>query len=77
VAVDGHLGVRAALTLLRGYKYFVSPFFAGSCRFVPSCADYSAQAITRHGVLRGSWLTARRLVRCHPFCSAGHDPVPS
>ena len=77
VAADVRLGVRAALALLRGYKYFLSPFFAGSCRFLPSCADYAAEAINRHGVVRGGWLAARRLARCHPFCSAGHDPVPS
>jgi putative membrane protein insertion efficiency factor len=77
VAADRWLGVRLALALLRGYKYFISPYFAGSCRFLPSCADYAAEAITRHGVARGGWLAARRLVRCHPLCVAGHDPVPS
>ena len=77
VTADDRLGVRAALTLLKGYKYFISPYFAGSCRFLPSCADYSAEAIRRHGVVRGVWLTVRRLVRCHPLCAAGHDPVPS
>ena len=48
----------------------------GSCRFLPSCADYAAEAIDRHGVVRGGWLAARRLARCHPLCAAGHDPVP-
>jgi putative membrane protein insertion efficiency factor len=43
---------------------------------LPSCADYAAEAISRHGIMRGYWLTARRLARCHPFCAAGHDPVP-
>jgi putative membrane protein insertion efficiency factor len=76
-AADGRPGVRLALLLLRGYKYFISPYFNGSCRFLPSCADYAAEAINRHGVVRGGWLAARRLVRCHPFCAAGHDPVPS
>jgi putative membrane protein insertion efficiency factor len=68
--------VRAALTVLRVYKAFISPHFRGSCRFLPSCADYAALAIDRHGLLRGSWLAAKRLVRCQPFCAAGHDPVP-
>jgi uncharacterized protein len=77
VAADRRFGVRTALALLRGYKYFISPYFAGSCRFLPSCADYAAEAITRHGVVRGVWLATRRLVRCHPLCAAGHDPVPS
>jgi uncharacterized protein len=69
-------GVRLVLRILRGYKLFVSPYFAGSCRFLPSCADYAAIAIERHGVVRGGWLAARRLARCHPLCTAGHDPVP-
>jgi putative membrane protein insertion efficiency factor len=71
------LAVRAALALLRGYKILISPYFRGSCRFLPSCADYAAVAIERHGVLRGGWLAARRLARCQPLCAAGHDPVPS
>jgi putative membrane protein insertion efficiency factor len=68
--------VLVALALLRVYKIVVSPWFAGSCRFVPSCADYAAEAVTRFGVLEGTWLAARRLSRCHPFCAGGHDPVP-
>jgi putative membrane protein insertion efficiency factor len=69
--------VRLALALIRGYKVFISPYFRGSCRFLPSCADYASEAIIRHGVVRGGWLAARRLSRCHPLCAAGHDPVPS
>ena len=76
-AAELRLGVRLALVVLRGYKVFISPYFRGSCRFLPSCADYAAEAIERHGVLRGGWLAARRLVRCQPLCAAGHDPVPS
>jgi putative membrane protein insertion efficiency factor len=76
-AAEVRLGVRLALAMLRGYKIFISPYFGGCCRFVPSCADYAAEAIDRHGVLRGGWLAARRLVRCQPLCAAGHDPVPS
>lgn len=69
-------GVRAALRLIRAYKILISPYFTGSCRFLPSCADYAAIAVERHGVVRGSLLAARRLARCHPLCAAGHDPVP-
>ena len=68
--------VRTALAALRGYKLFVSPHFRGSCRFLPSCADYTAEAIERHGLLRGVMLGAWRLARCQPLCRAGHDPVP-
>jgi len=70
------LGARAALAFIRAYKLSLSPLFRGSCRFLPSCADYAAIAIERHGALYGSWLAARRLIRCHPLCAAGHDPVP-
>ena len=67
---------RFALSLLLLYKYLFSPLFAGSCRFLPSCADYARDAIVMHGVLKGCWLAARRLSRCHPFGSSGVDPVP-
>ena len=65
--------VRVALALLRGYKLFISRYFAGACRFLPSCADYAREAILLHGAVRGSWLALRRLARCHPLCEGGHD----
>jgi putative membrane protein insertion efficiency factor len=71
------VAVKAALTLIRGYKVLLSPHFSGSCRFLPSCADYARDAVITHGVTRGSWLALKRLTRCHPFCAGGHDPVPS
>lgn len=67
---------RAALGLLRLYKVLFSPLFAGSCRYLPSCSDYAAEAVRRFGVLRGALLAARRLARCHPFGGDGLDPVP-
>ncbi len=67
---------RAAVGLLRLYKVLLSPLFAGSCRFVPSCSDYARDAILEFGVIKGSWLAARRLGRCHPLGSSGFDPVP-
>ena len=70
------LSVRLALGLIRVYKVLISPYFAGSCRFLPTCADYAAEAVGRHGVIRGAWLASKRLARCHPLCAAGHDPVP-
>jgi uncharacterized protein len=69
-------GQRLALGLLRGYKVALSPLFAGSCRFVPSCSEYASEAVTKFGVLRGGWLAARRLARCHPLGPYGLDPVP-
>ncbi len=72
----GTVPVRLALALLKAYKLALSPLFAGSCRFLPTCADYAREAVILHGVLAGSYLAARRLVRCHPLCACGHDPVP-
>ena len=68
--------VRLALAALGAYKLLLSPLFAGSCRFHPSCSTYMAEAIRIHGVIRGGWLGLRRLGRCHPFGSSGFDPVP-
>jgi len=68
--------MKLALALIDGYKLLISPYFAGSCRFLPSCADYAREAVIRHGALRGTWLAARRLSRCQPLCAGGHDPVP-
>jgi uncharacterized protein len=67
---------RVALAVLRAYKVAFSPMYAGSCRFVPSCSDYAAEAIARHGVFRGSCMSVRRLARCNPFGASGLDPVP-
>jgi putative membrane protein insertion efficiency factor len=67
---------RMLATLIRGYQRLLSPVLPPSCRFYPSCSQYALEAITRYGALRGSWLAARRLVRCHPFHPGGFDPVP-
>lgn len=67
---------RGALTLIWAYKLLISQQFAGSCRYLPSCSEYAAEAVARFGVLRGSWLALRRLSRCHPLGSSGYDPVP-
>ncbi len=70
-------GVKGSIfLLLRGYKYFVSPLLPRSCRFEPTCSVYLYQAIERKGVLRGLFLGVKRLLRCHPFCAGGLDPVP-
>jgi putative membrane protein insertion efficiency factor len=67
---------RAALGCIRAYQVTLSPQFAGSCRFLPSCSEYAAEAVRRFGVLRGSLMALRRLSRCHPLGASGHDPVP-
>ena len=60
----------------RGYQFLISPMLGGHCRFYPSCSCYASPAIERYGVLRGGWLSLRRLSRCHPWSPGGLDPVP-
>ena len=67
---------RLLALLLRGYRRGISPLLGPRCRFAPSCSAYALEAVTVHGALRGSALSARRVVRCHPFHPGGHDPVP-
>lgn len=70
-------GVRTALFALDCYKSYLSPWFAGSCRFEPTCSRYAYEAMERFGVAHGMWLGTKRLLRCHPLSRKfGHDPVP-
>ena len=62
--------------LIRAYQLVLSPLLGPSCRFYPSCSHYAIEAIESHGALRGSWLSAKRICRCHPFHAGGFDPVP-
>ena len=61
---------------VRAYQWFISPLLPPSCRFEPTCSAYAIEAFSRHGLARGSFLTARRLLRCHPWGGSGYDPVP-
>ncbi|HEX8136418.1 MAG TPA: membrane protein insertion efficiency factor YidD [Pyrinomonadaceae bacterium] len=63
------------VALLKLYKAALSPLLPPSCRFVPTCSEYAREAIERHGAIRGTWMGARRLLRCHPFHPGGYDPV--
>jgi hypothetical protein len=67
---------RAVLAVLRFYKRWVSPALPPSCRFTPTCSEYSYQAVEKYGVLRGGWMGIRRLARCHPWHPGGYDPIP-
>ncbi len=64
------------MVLIRGYQLIVSPVLGPACRFYPSCSQYACLAIDRYGVVKGSYLAIRRLLRCHPFHPGGYDPVP-
>ncbi|MBQ8080299.1 MAG: membrane protein insertion efficiency factor YidD [Clostridia bacterium] len=67
---------RALLASIRFYQRNVSPLKPGCCRFVPTCSEYAAIAVERYGAAKGSRLAVRRLLRCHPMCRGGYDPVP-
>ena len=62
--------------LLKAYKRFVSPLLPPACRYYPTCSEYTAEAVSRYGAMRGLWLGLKRLSRCHPFHAGGLDPVP-
>lgn len=70
------LPAQAALWLLRLYRVAISPAIGPACRYLPSCSAYAEEAVGRFGLVRGSWLAARRVLRCHPFSRGGLDPVP-
>ena len=64
------------ILFIQAYQAVLSPFLGGACRFEPSCSRYGIQALRKHGAVRGSWLTLRRLLRCRPYGPSGYDPVP-
>jgi putative membrane protein insertion efficiency factor len=67
---------RALIGAIRFYRNAISPLTPPSCRFTPTCSAYALEAVEKYGAARGGWLAARRLLRCHPFCKGGYDPVP-
>ncbi len=62
--------------LIRLYQWTIAPVIGQTCRFYPSCSHYGLEAIQKHGAIKGSWLTIRRICRCHPWNPGGVDPVP-
>jgi putative membrane protein insertion efficiency factor len=70
------LGVRVGMIVIRAYQMLIGPFIGGACRFEPSCSAYALEALERHGVVRGLWLSLGRVARCHPLSTPGLDPVP-
>ncbi len=77
MSVIGKLFAFMAISLIRFYRYFISPLTRSSCRFTPTCSEYSIICIKNHGVITGGFLALKRILRCNPFGSFGLDPVPS
>jgi len=67
---------RLLIGLIRIYQYAISPLMGRSCRYVPTCSEYTVEAIRKHGAIKGGWLGAKRIGRCHPWHPGGYDPVP-
>lgn len=63
------------LLIIKAYAYVISPILPASCRFTPTCSTYSMEAITRHGAIKGLFMSLRRILKCHPFHPGGYDPV--
>lgn len=64
------------IVLIDIYRMYISPRFPSKCRYVPSCSEYTREAIQKYGALKGSWLGIKRILRCHPGHPGGYDPVP-
>lgn len=75
-AVKPGLFARALISFVRAYQLILSPLLGPRCRFQPTCSSYAVEAITVHGGLKGGWLAAKRILKCHPWGGFGYDPVP-
>lgn len=67
---------RILIWMIKAYQVLLSPFFGQQCRFYPTCSQYALDAINKYGAIHGTYYTVRRLSRCHPWCTGGHDPIP-
>lgn len=64
------------LFLIKVYQTVISPFTPATCRYTPTCSNYSKEALQKHGLFKGGWLAIKRIFSCHPWGGSGHDPVP-
>ncbi|SLM65185.1 MULTISPECIES: membrane protein insertion efficiency factor YidD [Dickeya] len=76
MASSPSFGSSLLIGLIRGYQRFISPLLGQHCRFYPSCSQYGIEAIRRFGMIKGCWLTLKRVLKCHPLNPGGDDPVP-
>lgn len=67
---------RLVVLLIRGYQVTLSPLLPSACRYQPTCSRYALEAVERYGAVKGTWMGAKRIARCHPFHPGGYDPVP-
>ncbi len=67
---------RFFIILIRFYQWAISPYFAPSCRYIPTCSEYGIEALKKHGPFKGGWLTLKRFLSCNPWGGSGYDPVP-
>jgi len=65
-----------AVLMIRGYRQVISPLFPPTCRFMPTCSEYALQAVSTYGLIKGGWLSLKRILKCHPFHPGGYDPLP-
>ena len=65
------------LVLIRGYQLMISPLLGSNCRFMPTCSEYAMESLKSHGLIKGSYLTIKRIGKCHPWGSHGYDPIPT
>ena len=68
--------VTIPVLLIKLYKYVISPVLPNACRFYPTCSQYAVEALTKYGLFKGGFLSIKRILRCHPLCDGGYDPVP-
>lgn len=76
MATSSSFGAKVLIVLIKGYRLFISPLLGPRCRFNPTCSQYGLDAIRIHGAIKGSWLTLKRVLKCHPLSAGGEDPVP-
>lgn len=67
---------RILVWIINGYRYAISPLLGTNCRFTPSCSEYAVEAVAKYGVVKGIWLSIKRVSRCHPWHHGGYDPLP-
>ena len=71
-----HKAVKPLIWLVRGYQRYISPLTPPSCRYLPTCSEYTIEALQKHGLIKGGWLAVKRIGSCHPWGGSGYDPVP-